>query len=136
MDANKYPIDSAGIQADSEYGASLAARNLRNKLGYVSPGDPGIKTFFADFDVIISLSTAGVAPSRETTELPDPALMWTLTHLPVVSVPQFTSPSGLPFGMQVVARKYNDYLLFDFLDQLQLSGYIPSKAGFAVSKDK
>jgi len=51
--------------------------------------------------------------------------MWTLAHLPVVAVPQFKSPSGLPFGMQVVARKYNDYLLFDFLDNLAARDLIP-----------
>ncbi len=90
-------------------------------------------TFLKDYDVLISLSTAGEAPPREIAELPDPALMWTLTHLPVVSVPQFTSPSGLPFGMQVVARKYNDYLLFDFLEHIASLGIIPQKAGFAVS---
>ena len=39
----------AAILADSEYGASLAARALRNKLGYTS-GDTSIKMFFADFD--------------------------------------------------------------------------------------
>ncbi|MFM9905091.1 MAG: tetratricopeptide repeat protein [Pyrinomonadaceae bacterium] len=40
----------AAIAADSDYGASLAARNLRNKIGYSSPGDASVKTFFADFD--------------------------------------------------------------------------------------
>ena len=85
------------------------------------------------FDVIISLSTAGEAPLRDVTELPDPALMWTLAHLPVVSVPQFKSPSKLPFGFQVVARKYNDYLMFDFLDHLESQGVIPKKAGFFIS---
>ncbi len=38
------------IIADAEYGASLAARNLRNKLGSASAVDPTIKAFFADFD--------------------------------------------------------------------------------------
>lgn len=89
--------------------------------------------YFNDFDILISLSTAGEAPDRDIVELPDPALMWTLTHLPVVSVPQFTSPAGLPFGMQVVARKYNDYLLFDFLEHIESLGVIPQKAGFAIS---
>ena len=40
----------AAITADAEYGASLAARNLRNKLGIASAGDATIKAFFADFD--------------------------------------------------------------------------------------
>jgi Asp-tRNA(Asn)/Glu-tRNA(Gln) amidotransferase A subunit family amidase len=90
--------------------------------------------FFSGYDVLISLSTAGEAPPRNVAEQPDPALMWTLTHLPVVSVPQFTAASGMPFGMQVVARKYNDYLLFDFLDQLDAHGLIPKKAGYCVEK--
>ncbi len=77
------------------------------------------------YDAIISLSTAGEAPFRNVPEDPDPALMWTLTHLPVVNVPMFTSPSGMPFGLQVVSRKYNDYLLFNFLDHLLERGLIP-----------
>ena len=89
--------------------------------------------YFSDFDIVISLSTAGEAPPREQVELPDPALMWTLTHLPVVSVPQFKSPAGLPFGMQVVSRKYNDYLLFSFLDELRSRDLIPQKAGCFIS---
>lgn len=89
--------------------------------------------YLKDFDVLISLSTAGEAPDRDKVELPDPALMWTLTHLPAVSVPQFSSPSGLPFGMQVVARKYNDYLLLNFLDYLREKKHIPEKAGYAIS---
>jgi tetratricopeptide (TPR) repeat protein len=40
----------AAIFADADYGASMAGRNLRNKLGFASPGDPGVKSFFADFD--------------------------------------------------------------------------------------
>lgn len=92
--------------------------------------------FFSDFDILISLSTSGEAPLREITELPDPALMWTLTHLPVVSVPQFSSPNGLPFGMQVVGRKYNDYLLLSFLEDLRLRELIPERAGYAITHAK
>lgn len=38
------------IIADGEYGASLAARNLRNKLGGSTASDPAVKSFFGDFD--------------------------------------------------------------------------------------
>jgi Asp-tRNA(Asn)/Glu-tRNA(Gln) amidotransferase A subunit family amidase len=81
--------------------------------------------FFEDYDIVISLSTAGEAPLREETEKPDPSLIWTLTHLPVISAPAFISPSGLPFGIQFAARKYNDILLFKFTDYLRESGLIP-----------
>ncbi len=40
----------AAIAADAEYGTSLAARNIRNRLGAASTIDPEVKSFFADFD--------------------------------------------------------------------------------------
>jgi len=82
--------------------------------------------FMADYDILISLSTAGEAPLRHELELPDPALIWTLTHLPVVSAPVFVSPLKRPFGLQLAARKYNDYLLFNFIDYLTDLGLLPA----------
>lgn len=81
--------------------------------------------FMLGFDAGISLSTAHHAPLREVEESPDPALIWTLTHLPALSAPVFTSPKGLPFGAQIFARKYNDLLLFRFVDHLRSRGLIP-----------
>jgi Asp-tRNA(Asn)/Glu-tRNA(Gln) amidotransferase A subunit family amidase len=80
------------------------------------------------YDIIVSLSTAGAAPLRDEREVPDPALMWTMTHLPVVSAPAFESPGGLPFGVQLAARRYNDYLLFGFVDLLREMQIIPQGA--------
>lgn len=81
--------------------------------------------FFEDYDVIISLSTAGEAPFREDVERPDPSLIWTLAHLPVISAPVFISPNGFPYGIQIAARKYNDILLFRFTDYIRSLGLIP-----------
>jgi Asp-tRNA(Asn)/Glu-tRNA(Gln) amidotransferase A subunit family amidase len=91
--------------------------------------------FFKDYDILISLGTAGEAPLRDELEKPDSALMWTLAHLPVVSVPAFTGPNGLPFGMQIVARKYNDYLLFDFIDYLREMELIPEGVNPRVKEE-
>lgn len=41
---------TAAIVADADYGASLAARNLRNTLGVPAAPDASVKAFFADFD--------------------------------------------------------------------------------------
>lgn len=38
------------IKADGEYGASLAARAIRNKANASSPADESVKAFFAQFD--------------------------------------------------------------------------------------
>jgi Asp-tRNA(Asn)/Glu-tRNA(Gln) amidotransferase A subunit family amidase len=82
--------------------------------------------FFKDYDVLISLSTAGEAPLRHEREKPDPALIWTMTHLPVISAPVFISPNGLPFGVQLVARRYNDLLLFRLAEYLRSLELIPA----------
>jgi Asp-tRNA(Asn)/Glu-tRNA(Gln) amidotransferase A subunit family amidase len=74
--------------------------------------------FFAQYDIMLSLATAGEAPLRTEEEAPDPALMWTMTHLPVICAPVFRSPTALPFGLQIVARRYDDYKLFRFVDLL------------------
>lgn len=76
-------------------------------------------SLLSEFDAGISLSTAGEAPKRGDAESDDPSLIWTLSHLPTISVPQFLSQNELPFGLQIFARKYNDYLLLNFLDFLR-----------------
>ena len=82
--------------------------------------------FFYDCDIIISTSTASEAPLRDVSELPDPSLMWSLTHLPAINVPIFISHNNLPFGLQIISRKYNDYLLLNFLKYLNEINLIPS----------
>jgi hypothetical protein len=59
-------------------------------------------------------------------ELPDSALMWTLTQLPALSAPVFKSPGGLPFGLQLVARRYNDPLLLKFVAEAIERGHLPA----------
>jgi Asp-tRNA(Asn)/Glu-tRNA(Gln) amidotransferase A subunit family amidase len=34
--------------------------------------------------------------------------MWTLLHVPCVAVPGFTGPNGLPVGLQLVGRRFED----------------------------
>ena len=82
--------------------------------------------FMNDYDAIITLSTSGKAPLREVEEINDSALMWTLTHMPVVSAPNFKSPDNIPFGLQITARKYNDIMLFNLIDYLISTELIPN----------
>ena len=85
------------------------------------------------YDVLISLSTSGVAPPREIEEKPDPALIWNTLQLPVAAIPAFVNENNLPFGFQVCSRKYNDYLLLNFLDYLHENDMIPKKMNPVLS---
>lgn len=82
--------------------------------------------FMRGFDVAVTLSTAGEAPPRHVEEAPDSALMWTLAQLPSISAPVFRSPRGLPFGLQLVARRYNDPLLLEFVAEAVRTGLLPA----------
>ena len=85
-------------------------------------------TLMADYDIFVSLATAGAAPMRDQTENPDPSLMWTMTYLPTIAAPLFLSPDGLPFSAQIGGRRYNDYRLLDALDELAMRGLIPEQS--------
>jgi Asp-tRNA(Asn)/Glu-tRNA(Gln) amidotransferase A subunit family amidase len=116
------PIMQNMIQAGSLIANDDYLRALERQEALIRLADDT----FREFDVCVSLSTAGSAPLRDKVESPDPSLMWTLAHVPTVSVPIFRSPEGLPFGLQVLGRKYNDFLLLQFLEWLLSEELIPA----------
>lgn len=68
----------------------------------------------ADYDVFLTSPVLGEAPiGHNTTGDSRMCMMWTLLHVPVVTVPVFRGPAGMPIGMQLVARRNNDRHLFD-----------------------
>jgi len=77
---------------------------------------------FKQFDIIISLSTSGHAPLRDEQETDDPSLIWTMCGIPTINIPAFITPSGLPLGVQISARRFNDKLLLKFLNLLAQKG--------------
>lgn len=81
--------------------------------------------FKKDYDIILNLSTGGEAmEGLDTNDRPDNCLMWTLCGVPVMNLPIFKGPKNLPFGAQIVARRYNDYLLISFAQFLRRKGVI------------
>lgn len=67
------------------------------------------------YDVILTLSTGGEAlKGLDSVDRPDSCLIWTLCHVPTISVPLFTGPTGLPFGAQIASRRFRDYSLLKF----------------------
>lgn len=116
-------IESGLLIDPKEYLSALKAQEAQCRA---------MDDFFSDCDVLICLSTAGEAPLRGVEAQPDSALLWALTHLPAISVPAFKGLHGLPFGVQIVARKYSDYKLLRFIDLLCEKAAIPGSAASAV----
>jgi Asp-tRNA(Asn)/Glu-tRNA(Gln) amidotransferase A subunit family amidase len=77
-----------------------------------------IDKLFDEYDVLLTLSTAGHAPEFGTAIDPqDTCLIWTMCGLPVINVPLFNQDQ-MPFGLQVIGRKYQDYKLLNFVNEL------------------
>ena len=73
----------------------------------------------ADYDFLLTPSTASVAPLLGEQERDDTCLIWTFFGYPVMSLPVFQSSStGLPFGLQVIAPKYGDLALLEFAGRI------------------
>ncbi|HEX3883664.1 MAG TPA: amidase, partial [Stellaceae bacterium] len=66
------------------------------------------------FDAILTLPAAGEAPRGLANT--GPAIfnaLWTVLHLPCLTLPADTGPSGLPVGIQLVGPRYRDAGLLD-----------------------
>ena len=78
------------------------------------------------FDIVIDLSTGGEAiKGLNSVDRLDNSLIWTLCGVPTLNISAFHGPLGLPFGAQLFARRYSDYLLLEFARQLKDHGLAP-----------
>lgn len=110
-----------------ERGNKISTENYYQSLQLQEQLIEKMDTILMQYDACICLSTAGEAPKRNMMEAPDSSLIWTLLHLPALNIPLFQSVTGLPFGLQLFARKYNDYLMLNFIDYLISKGVIPTR---------
>lgn len=83
---------------------------------------------YKEYDAIISIGTGSSAPLRGEIEVKDPSLIWTLAHLPTISVPLFRSPEGMPFSVQFTGKKWADYRILGVLETLIQRQLIPDKS--------
>jgi len=70
-----------------------------------------------DVDVVLTPSTTGEAPvGIGSTGDPSFNSLWTLLQVPVVNVPGLSGPAGLPVGLSLVARRYQDRTTIAFAE--------------------
>lgn len=74
---------------------------------------------FEDYDFILTPSTASGAPKLDEVELNDTCLIWTFFGYPTISLPIYLNKNlNLPFGLQLVGKRYYDFALLDFANSL------------------
>lgn len=107
-------------------GESISGEDFRKSLETQSAMCAQLHDLLSPYDIVLSLGTSSSAPLRGVEELPDPSLIWTLGHVPSVAVPTSRCPEGLPFGVQFVSSRWNDYLLLQAVEALIEHGILPS----------
>ncbi len=91
--------------------SNLSAATMRGAYGLADQCRTHFDEVTREVDLLITPSACGEPPAG-LDWTGDSALnrIWTLLHVPVVSVPGLVAPSGLPLGISVVARRYEDRL--------------------------
>lgn len=124
------------MNAMIEHGEKISPKEYFEALELQNEMCNKMDNFMLDYDAIISLSTASVAPDRNFIEKPDPSLIWNLVHLCSINIPQFHNyEQNLPFGVQMSGRRYNDLLFLSLLDYLSVKGYIPRHTSTNVGEN-
>lgn len=126
QEAKSYAEISPIMAQMIEDGRTIPNEQYRDALLVQEEMSETLDEQLAQVDVVISLGTSSAAPLRGQTEIPDPSLIWTLCHVPTVAIPCARSPEGLPLGIQIVSRRWNDYLLLQAIEDLVAAGALPA----------
>ena len=109
-----------------ERGQSISTDDYFSGLKHQVECQEKMDEFFDNYDLILSISTSGEAPTLiQPEEKPDTALIWTYVHTPSLSFPIAKGPNNMPVGIQLVSKRYNDYKLLSFIEHLENKEIIP-----------
>ena len=73
-----------------------------------APLHEGLDELFNEFDAILTPAAPGEAPTAESTGNPIFSTIWTYLGTPAITLPLLQSESGLPIGVQLVAKRGHD----------------------------
>jgi len=72
-----------------------------------------------NFDFILTPSAPGSAPnSVKETGSPRFNMVWSWLHAPAITLPMTTDGGGLPLGLQMAGRRYQDERLLNFAESV------------------
>lgn len=130
----KHDLISVEMNSCIRDGLTISNEDYNKALDWQRMFAKVVDNIFQQYDVIISLSTAGHAPLRTEQDGKDLCLIWTMSYVPSLNIPLFCSPLNLPFGAQIVSRRYHDKLLLKFAETLSMRNLIPLKSSQAFQR--
>jgi len=77
-----------------------------------------VEWIWEDFDIILAPAAIGEAPLGMPAFAGAPLyMMWTLLHLPTITLPVLKGDNGMPIGIQLLAGRHRDRELFAHADR-------------------
>jgi Asp-tRNA(Asn)/Glu-tRNA(Gln) amidotransferase A subunit family amidase len=100
---------SAPLREIIERGRTHRAVDYTRALAGVAPLNEMLTDVFNEFDAILTPAATGEAPvGLQSTGNPIFCTIWTYLGTPAITLPLLKSESGMPVGVQLVARRDND----------------------------
>lgn len=100
------------IRALIEEGLSISATEYVRSREHQRQLARDMAQSFAQADVLVCPSTVGPAPDVSSTGNPAFNAPWSYTGLPTITLPISLAPAGLPLGLQLIARHFDEATLF------------------------
>src|SRR5882762_4705871 len=103
---------SPGLSAQIDKGLSIPQARYTASLRRMKECRDLIPEIFGDADILLVPCVTGEAPKGlGSTGDPKFQEFWTALHVPTISIPTHVGPNGLPVGIQLVGRHYDDETL-------------------------
>jgi Asp-tRNA(Asn)/Glu-tRNA(Gln) amidotransferase A subunit family amidase len=112
---------SSSLRGILDWGAAVSAKeyNAVMRRAAIARDTEVLDRLFGAADVLLTPAVPGEAPEGlDTTGDPRFCRLWTLLGLPTISVPGLVGSTGLPVGVQLVARAHHDQLLLAAADHM------------------
>jgi len=101
-----------GLAALIEEGLGLSESAYREARQHQTQAWEEVETMFGEADVAVCPAALGPAPDLSTTGDPAFNSPWSYTGLPTVSFPIGLTQDGLPLGIQLIGRRFDERRLF------------------------
>ncbi len=103
---------SPGLVKTMERGSAISDRDYRDALWQVASARIEVDLILRRYDVVVTAAVNGEAPlGLHYTGDPSFQALWTLLHVPSITLPAHRGPNGMPVGIQMIAPAGNDSML-------------------------